>query len=131
MRKTANTAIFIILATIFNLIIMLVLLIGSFLIANKLFSNSSNEMAGIIGFFIIGIPIMLHCQKCMMHATAYIDDKKPELDEIVSSKDKLFEFFCYFHNFVNKKLGKIELPVEDARKLYSNNTNLTKLKLDQ
>ena len=59
MRKTANTAIFIILATIFNLIIMLVLLIGSFLIANKLFSNSSNEMAGIIGFFIIGIPIII------------------------------------------------------------------------
>ena len=59
MRKTANTAIFIILATIFNLIIMLVLLIGSFLIANKLFSNSSSEVAGVIGFFIIGIPIII------------------------------------------------------------------------
>ena len=59
MRKTANTAIFIILATIFNLIIMLVLLIGSFLIANKLFSNSSSEVAGVIGFFIIGIPVII------------------------------------------------------------------------
>ena len=59
MRKTANTAIFIILATIFNLIIMLVLLIGSFLIANKLFSNSSNEVAGVIGIFIIGIQVII------------------------------------------------------------------------
>ena len=58
MRKTANTAIFIILATIFNLIIMLVLLIGSFLIANKLFSNSSNEVAGVIGFSIINWGIL-------------------------------------------------------------------------
>ena len=59
MNKTANTAIFIIIATLFNLIIMLILLIGSLLIANKLFTDSSNVMAGVIGFLIIGVPIVI------------------------------------------------------------------------
>ena len=80
--------------------------------------------------FILGIPVMLPCQKCMMHATAYIDDKKQELDEIVNDKEKLFDFFCCFHNFVNKRLEKSELSTKDAYKLYSANTNLTKLKLE-
>ena len=59
MNKKANTAVFILIATVFNLLLMGVLLIASFVIASSLFGDSSSPMAGLIGFLIIGVPIVI------------------------------------------------------------------------
>ena len=80
--------------------------------------------------FIIGIPVMLPCEKCAFHAAAYIESQYPNLDEIVKNKNTIFNFFCNFHNIVNEKLNKPTISVEDAYKFYSNNFNVTKLKLN-
>ena len=79
-------------------------------------------------YFIQGIPVMLPCEKCADHATSYIESKN--LDSVVSNKDSLFSFFCDFHNFVNKRLNKKEIPISEAYKLYTNNFNVTKLKMN-
>ena len=52
--------------------------------------------------FIIGIPIMVPCASCREHSTGYIEEKMDKLDDICSNKDKLFNFFVDFHNFVTK-----------------------------
>ena len=59
MNKKANTAIFILAATVFNLLLMAVLLIGSFVAASSLFVETSNGLAGLIGFLVIGVPIVV------------------------------------------------------------------------
>ena len=78
--------------------------------------------------FIQGIPVMLPCEKCMKHATAYIESyTDDQLNEIVSSKDALFNFFYDFHNTVNKRLGKGTMSLEDAKKLYNGTATVSKL----
>ena len=60
MNKKANTAVFILVATVFNLLLMaILLLIASFVVASSLFGDSSSPMAGLIGFLIIGVPIVI------------------------------------------------------------------------
>ena len=78
-------------------------------------------------YFILGIPVMVPCEKCADHATTYIESKYNELNKIVSDKDNLFEFFWEFHNFVNTRLGKRHILLKEAYELYSSNTNVTTL----
>lgn len=59
MNKKANTAVFILIATVFNLLLMGVLLIASFVAASSLFGDSGSPLAGLIGFLIIGVPIVV------------------------------------------------------------------------
>ncbi len=59
MSKKANTAVFIIAATLFNLLLMGMLLIVSFVLAARTFGDSSSPLAGLIGFLIIGVPIVV------------------------------------------------------------------------
>lgn len=66
--------------------------------------------------FISCIPWILPCDKCRMHAQIYIDLNLS--NDTVSSNEKLFLFFFNFHNAVNKRLGKKELTLEEAIKLY-------------
>ena len=80
--------------------------------------------------FIIGIPVMLPCEKCSYHASAYIESQYENLDEIVKNKQNLFTFFCNFHNIVNERLNKPTMSITDAYKFYSNNFNVTKLKMN-
>lgn len=76
---------------------------------------------------ILGIPVLLPCENCKEHSTAYIESRLDELDDIVSSKDKLFNFFVDFHNHVNKRYGKKIFTYEEARNLYTDDIKLTKL----
>ena len=69
--------------------------------------------------FILGIPVMLPCEKCKEHANQYIESNYSKLDDIVSSRDKLFKFFVDFHNHVNRKTNKPEMSYEQAQKLYN------------
>jgi hypothetical protein len=78
-------------------------------------------------YFILGIPVMIPCAKCREDATAYIEKFKDNLDDICSSRLKLFEFFFTFHNVVNKKLNKPIMSYEDAIKLYSDDVEINKL----
>ena len=68
--------------------------------------------------FIIGIPIMLPCETCKEHATAYIEKNKEFLDYTCSSRDNLFKFFVDFHNYVNIRQNKPVMGYDDAYKLY-------------
>jgi len=78
-------------------------------------------------YFILGIPVMIPCAKCREDATAYIEKFKDSLDDICSSRLKLFEFFFTFHNVVNKKLNKPIISYEEAIKLYSDDVEVNKL----
>jgi len=69
--------------------------------------------------FILGIPVMLPCEKCREHANQFIESNYNNLDNIVSSRDNLFKFFVDFHNNANRKTGKPEMSYEEAKKLYN------------
>ena len=77
--------------------------------------------------FILGIPVMVPCEKCSEHATAYLESNFYKIDEIVTSRLKLFDFFWEFHNYVNRSLNKPEMSLEDAYKMYSGEVELTRL----
>lgn len=78
--------------------------------------------------FIQGIPVMLPCENCMKHATAFIESYTEEqLNNVVSSRENLFKFFWNFHNTVNKRLGKGTLSLENAKKIYDGTASVTKL----
>jgi hypothetical protein len=76
---------------------------------------------------IIGIPVLLPCANCKDHATAYIETHFDKLDDIVSTRDKLFNFFVDFHNYVNKRYNKKTYSYEEAKDLYSGKNKVSKL----
>ena len=71
--------------------------------------------------FILGIPVMIPCEDCCYHATAYIDSRKHELDTIVMTRENVMLFFIDFHNFVNARYGKRELSTAEAKDLFTGN----------
>jgi hypothetical protein len=89
--------------------------------------NASPLYAERMKGFILGIPVMIPCEKCSDHATAYIESNWRRINEIVSGRKKLFEFFCDFHNILNIRYRKPVLTYEDAYKLYTSRANVTKL----
>jgi len=78
--------------------------------------------------FIMGIPVMVPCEKCADHATAHIEANWHRLDEIVSGREELFKFFWEFHNKVNRRYNKPEMSLEDAWKLYTGRMEVQKMK---
>ncbi|NDC31406.1 MAG: hypothetical protein EBZ58_10820 [Bacteroidetes bacterium] len=77
--------------------------------------------------FILGMPVMIPCEKCQDHATSHIEQNYHRLDEIVSGREQLFNFFVSFHNYVNRRYDKPEMSNEDAYALYTGEANVTKL----
>jgi hypothetical protein len=67
---------------------------------------------------IVGLPVLLPCETCKEHATAYIENNKHRLSEICKTKKDLFAFFVDFHNYVNQRLGKKILKYDEAHALY-------------
>lgn len=78
--------------------------------------------------FILGMPVMIPCEVCADHATAHIESNYHRLDEIVSTRTNLFNFFVDFHNYVNKRYNKPIMSYEDAYKLYTSPVSVAKLK---
>jgi hypothetical protein len=95
--------------------------------ASKYPHNPGNLVKQRMKYFILGIPVMIPCARCREDATAYIEKFKDSLDDICSSRLKLFEFFFTFHNVVNKKLNKPIMKYEEAIKLYSDDVQVNKL----
>lgn len=77
--------------------------------------------------FILGIPYMVPCDKCAEHARAHIEANYKNLDDIVSGKDKLFEFFWTFHQYVNNRYNKVGLTLQEAWIKYTNGANVTSI----
>ena len=78
--------------------------------------------------FIRGIPVMLPCDKCSLHAQSYIEENEKDLDDIVSGREKLFEFFWRFHNFVNRRNNKPEPSLEEAKQMYTGESTVLSLR---
>jgi len=76
---------------------------------------------------ILGIPVLLPCQNCREHATAYIEKNYDNLDDVVSSRDKLFKFFVDFHNYVNQRYNKKIFTYEEAYKMYLGGAKVSKM----
>jgi len=68
---------------------------------------------------ILAIPFEVPCMACKPHAAAFIESNKHRLDEIVSSKDNLFNFYVDFHNKVNQRYGKRIWTYDEAKRYYS------------
>jgi hypothetical protein len=77
--------------------------------------------------FILGIPVMIPCEKCRDHATSHIEANFYRINEIVSGREQLFNFFVSFHNYVNERYDKPKMSNEDAYDLYTSGVNVTKL----
>jgi hypothetical protein len=75
--------------------------------------------------FILGIPFMLPCVACKPEAIGYIESRKQELDQIVSSRDNLVKFFVDFHNSVNRRYAKREFSYDEAKQMYDKGVNVT------
>jgi hypothetical protein len=60
----------------------------------------------------------LPCGDCRQHATKYVEQNPPE--KYLGLVDGLFIFTVEFHNFVNKRLKKPILSLEEAKNLYLN-----------
>lgn len=70
--------------------------------------------------FIQGIPYILPCDECRQHALAYIDSRESQLDDIVSGREKLFNYFVDFHNQVNARYNKPLVSYDQAYRIYTN-----------
>jgi hypothetical protein len=75
--------------------------------------------------YILGIPIMLPCAVCQIHATNHIEKNKNKLDDICYGRKNLFKFFVDFHNIVNKRYNKPIVSVEEAYKIYGGGANVS------
>lgn len=69
--------------------------------------------------YILGIPIMLPCEQCKVHATNYIEKNKDKLNQICCGRTSLFQFFVDFHNIVNKRFNKPVLSYDQAWEIYN------------
>ena len=54
----------------------------------------------------------LPCQDCINHAREYLTNDPPE------KTDDTFVWTWRFHNTVNRRLGKAEMPYKTAREIY-------------
>lgn len=77
--------------------------------------------------YIKGMQVMIPCEICADHATAHIEANWSKMDDIVSSRDKVFDFFVDFHNYVNKRYSKPIMSYQEARKLYSGRISVSKM----
>jgi hypothetical protein len=74
--------------------------------------------------FIEGIPLMLPCKKCSVHAQAFVDSERPNRRDITKSRDSLIDFFVKFHNAVNERQSKPLISREDIERLASGNVKV-------
>jgi len=75
--------------------------------------------------FILGLPYILPCIKCSEHAIMYTNKYQDKLNEICSGRENLFAFFVNFHNYVNERLNKPIMTIEEAKRIYSGSANIT------
>lgn len=82
--------------------------------------NPTNHVRERMKKFIEGIPVMVPCEKCYHHAFEYIYSRRDDMDDIVSGRRKLFNFFVDFHNQVNERNDKPLFDYDKAWDMYYN-----------
>lgn len=70
--------------------------------------------------FVRAFHVMLPCKTCSDHAKSYVDHNSEEVNSAVFSRGNLIEFFIRFHNWVNNRLHKPQICVEQAKNAYLN-----------
>lgn len=82
--------------------------------------NPSQKRRRAMTDFLYGMSGMLPCQLCRKHLDKFMTRfSKNEIEYIVSSRHRLFDFFVHLHNIVNKRLGKPCVSIERARYMYN------------
>ena len=69
--------------------------------------------------FIDGLPEMLPCKKCSVHAREFVNKNAPLKNHICSTRDNLVRFFVHFHNSVNERTGKPKITTEEVYRMFS------------
>lgn len=62
------------------------------------------------------LPLIVPCIYCREHFYTFLTHAN--LSAAVESKESLFGFFVTIHNYVNKRYGKNEISLIDAKRLY-------------
>lgn len=65
---------------------------------------------------LMNLPLLVPCINCKEHFYDFL--RHSNLDEAVMSRESLFAFFVRIHNYVNRRYGKPEMSLSDAKKLY-------------
>lgn len=87
--------------------------------ANYYPEKASQSVAEKMKGFIHGIPYIVPCQKCSIHAREFVNKHEKYMDVICEGKRNLFNFFVDFHNAVNKRHGKKCMSYKEASDLYN------------
>jgi len=62
------------------------------------------------------LPLLVPCVNCKEHFYSFI--RQTNLNDVVASRESLFKFFVDTHNYVNRRYGKPEMFLEQAKKIY-------------
>jgi hypothetical protein len=82
--------------------------------------NADDRTATRMANYIRGISVTLPCGECANHCEEYISGfTDRDLFAICKTQKGLFEFFVTFHNKVNSRLGKPQVSLEEAYRIYS------------
>jgi len=81
--------------------------------------NPSHHVKHRMRGFIMGIPIIIRCQKCSIHCEEYLSGNEDKIEDALANRDALFNFFVDFHNFVNNSQGRKTYTYQEAKELYS------------
>ena len=74
------------------------------------------------------LPLIVPCATCREHFYNYIT--MSNLFFVVESKETLFEFFVNAHNYVNSRIFKSTMTIEEAKQLYGfDNANGANVKI--
>jgi len=68
--------------------------------------------------FLHSVSNVLPCNVCRMHMKYYLQSIT-NWDDTIHSRKKCIEFMWKFHNYVNKRIGKVELKYVDFISLYN------------
>lgn len=83
--------------------------------------NPSIHTQEVMKNFIMGIYLILRCEKCSEHAQLYTEEKLKNgtIKNAIKNNENLFNFFVDFHNHVNERQGKKIYSYEEAKKIHS------------
>ena len=61
-------------------------------------------------------PLLVPCLVCKEHLFNFISSS--DLNKATDSRESLFKFIVDLHNYVNLRLGKPQMTLDDAKNLY-------------
>lgn len=68
---------------------------------------------------LLNIPLLIPCLTCREHFYSFI--RTSNIDDAISSREKLFKFMVDAHNYVNVRYGKTPMTLESAKLFYGFN----------